>query len=387
MKRTAIICLIISCTFHLTVSCNHHRNDIKGFENVPQDTLRFDLKDYVHPDSRIQLERVVKCGGQYYFIFNEYSRAHLLSILISASEDNLKTKHIPLPGDVTERESILVRNDSLIIKLNGERYYSLNPKNLEWESYAYNNKEGLLYEDEDWEVRHSNHGEFGNATWFMNKHSMEEYAFVGLHGSIRKNGDMFYIIKSSRIYGLNDPSIGFHCDSSTRYENAKGSLSIAQLFCKSGYEALKHSFSPIIHLDDESPEIERHEENVLAWFSGGFELSPYATADTIIIAPFIASDSLFCTLNTPSGLNLAKLDDGHLSIVHRFNKDIGAPKLQYYATDNYHPCIASFSRYKDSPSSQDEKLLFLRTIGAGSSELIDISHDGCTVLAISYSPS
>ena len=52
---------------------------------------------------------------------------------------------------------------------------------------------------------------------------------------------------------------------------------------------------------------------------------PYFTAydvidenNTVIVNSFCASDTLFCVLNTPSGLELAKLDDAQLVPVHLF---------------------------------------------------------------------
>ena len=78
-----------------------------------------------------------------------------------------------------------------------------------------------LYEDDDWVIRGTDHGEFGSASWFIDKHSGAEYAFLTLSGKVHRTDSCFFFVKETRIIGIPDPSMGFLCDSTTCYEKAK----------------------------------------------------------------------------------------------------------------------------------------------------------------------
>lgn len=53
MKRIAIYALMLLVA--LIVSCGRHRLVVHGFVDEPQDSILFDLKDYVLPASEVDL--------------------------------------------------------------------------------------------------------------------------------------------------------------------------------------------------------------------------------------------------------------------------------------------------------------------------------------------
>ena len=387
MKRIKVLPLLLFGAVALIVSCERQKQRAHGFVNEPQDSIWFNLKDYVLPASEISIWDVKKCGGYYYVCFHERTRSNFNashSVLMAVSEDKLQTMHVPLPDEAYDFSSISNKNDTLVIKLKDERFFSLNPKNWEWSSYSFRDGDkGTIFEDDDWTVKYAYHGEFGEVTWFIDKYSKEEYAFVGLSGSVSRIDSTLYVINETRIYELNNPSIGFHCDSLTTYEKAKDIRLIAAQFHRAGYSPMTHTFSPIIHFDNENPEIEKHEDDGITWYNGGFYLSDFAKSDTVIIDHFIASDTLFCALNTPSGLELVKLDGDRLTSVHRFDIDAGVSHLRFRFLDEF-PGIASSANYRERDDSPDERLLLLLNVEPGSSELIDIAHDGNSLLKLRY---
>lgn len=390
MKRIKALPLLLFGAISLIVSCEHQKQRAHGFVNEPQDSIWFNLKDYVLPASEVSIWDVKKCGGYYYVCFHERTRSDFNashSILMAVSEDKLQTMHVPLPDEAYDFTSISNKNDTLVMKLKDERFFSLNPKSWEWSSYSFRNEDsGTKFEDDDWTVKYAYHGEFGEVTWFIDKQSKDEYAFVELTGNVRRIDSTFYVINETRIYELNNPSIGFHCDSLTTYERAKDIRLIAVHFHRAGYSPMNHTFSPIVQFDNENPAIEKHEESGITWYDGGFYLSDFAKADTIIVDSFIAADTLFFALNTPSGLELVKLDGDTLSSVHHFDKDAGISHLRFRLLDEF-PCIASSVKYRECPSSPDEKLLLLLNVEPGCSELIDIAHDGNSLIKLCYDHS
>ena len=390
MKHLIVYCSVLFWSLVLVASSGHNRVVAHGFVNEPQDSIVFDLKDYVLPASEINIWSVNKCDGYLYFVFHEQSRSNFNashSFLMAVSEDDLLAKYVPLPANVNDFSSISVNDDdTLVIKLEDERCFSFDPKKREWYPYKSKNDNATIYIDDDWEVKHAYHGEFGEVTWFINKHSKEEYAFVGLTGSIRRLDNTLYVVNKTRIYELSDPSIGFRCNSLTKYKKAKDSQLISVLFHRAGYSPMNHTFSPIVHLDNENPVIEKHEDEDCIWYEGGFYLSEFATADTVIVGSFVSSDTLFCALNTPSGLELARLDGDSLVSVHRFNKDVGVSYIGFSIPDEF-PSIASVFKYRECVTSPDEKILLLLNIEPGYSELIDIVSDGNTLTKLCYNHS
>ena len=387
MKGFYFYCSMFVWALILTVSCGSHGPCSAGFVNEPQDSISIDLKYIVFPASEIRAVDARKCGGYYFFWFYEKNQRGgdvSSDILLAVSEDKFHVRHLPLPESMSHVSSFFTRNDTLVVGLANKHHYSFSLQKWEWEAFS-RIDDGTLFEDEDWIVMHSDQGEFGDATWFIDKHAREEYAFVGLSGSIRRINSTFFIVNRSRIYKLDDPTIGFHCDSTTRYENAKDIRLIAAHFWREGYSPLNHTFSPIVHLDDESPEIEEYKLGDMTLRHGGFGLTYYAKADTVIEGSFIASDRLYCLLNTPAGLELVKLDDDRFVSVHRFNKDAGDRHLRYRFPGTY-PSITSVYKYKDQPDSRDERLLLLLNAEAGTSELIDIAYNGNSLLKVCYDP-
>ena len=386
MKRTIVYCSIIIWTLVLIASCGRHRLVVHGFVDEPQDSILFDLKDFVLPASEVDLWNVVKCGGYYYFCFSEQKRGGWgyspQSFLIALSEDKLNTEYVPLPDGVKAFSFTSVRNDTLVIGLSeDDRYYSFDPKKRDWATYSsYKEHENTLYDDDDWKVKYVDNGEFGYATWFIDKHTKDEFAFLDLKGCIRRIDNTLYVVNQTRVYRLDDPSIGFHCDSTTKYENTKELFD--GYFHQRGYSVPDHNFLPVIHFDNEPAEIEEETYGDITYYGGGFSVSEFAKADTSIVGSFVASDTLFCALNTPTGLELAKLDNDHLITIHSFHKDVG----EYSRFHNFYeyPNVASVTKYRDESNLPEDKLLILVNDEAGISELFDISCDGNTLLKLCY---
>ena len=374
----------------LVASCGCHRRVARGFFDGPRDSILFDLKGYVFPASEVYLWNGLKCGGYYFFCFNEQQKrmgwCSFQSFLIAVSCDKHKTAHVPLPGGggIKNISFVSARNDTLVIGLRGDdRYYGFDPKRWEWISYTSNNElKNSLYEDDDWIVKYLNCGEFGDATWFIDKHTEDEFAFVDMKGSIHRIDNTFYVVNQTSVYRLDDPSIGFRCDSTTTFKNARDTGIIHDLFDDAGYSVPDYKLLPIVHFYNEPAEIDVHYYGNGTNWVGNSYVSDYTKAHTSIIGSFVASDTLFCALSTPAGLELAKLDNGSLITIHSFHRDVGAfPRFDF---NEEYPSIASSSMYRDKSNQPEDKLLILVNIEPGSSELFDISRDGNALLTLCY---
>ncbi len=281
-----------------------------GFVDEPQDSIFFDLTGYVMPASEIYLTYILDAGDSYSFCFKEVVQSRFSAdrdIMMAASKDSLVTRYITQPDDTDTIDGDPGR---------------------------------LIYESDDWSIMQADHGEFGNFTWFTDNSSKEEYAFSGLEGDLRRLGGTFYLVNKTGIYGIKDPASGFHCDSLTRYENAKDIKLIAAHFFHAGYNFPEHGIAPIVQCDD----------------------NPSRTS---ILGSFIADDTLFCSLRTPDGLELAKMDSGQLISVHSFRQ----------------------GTIRNIAAAQAEgRQLILLDIEAGHSMLYDISKNGNKLIDLHFNP-
>ena len=155
-------------------------------------------------------------------------------------------------------------------------------------------------------MRYVEHGEFGDAMWFIDKASFKEYAFVGLSGKVHRIDTTFYIVGRTRMFELTDPTIGFQCDSTTLYDNARDERLLAYHFLKANYYK-PDSISPKVRYDNEDyPEY--------------LGVSDWAEADTLILGSFQADGRLHCLLDTPTSTVLARWDGQQMALLHEFPK-------------------------------------------------------------------
>lgn len=362
------------------ISCGKRQPRFSCFYDAAQDSVYLDLHDYVLPASRVSLYSAIKVGDKYYLKITEEDFPYRGS-LVEISEMGHESHVVPFPDALSTYCSVSTRNDTLVILDNDNSesfYYSKSGKWAKAKTLA-----RPSYEDDEYIVQYEEHGEFGDAMWFIDKYSEKEYAFVGLSGRVCRLGGVFYIVKPTRIYEVPEPSVGFHCDSLTNYAVAKKIHLLGHHFWEAGYCNDDHNIRAIVHFDNEPAGMEeRVAPNGVSYYEGGFWVSEYAKADTTIIGSFIESDTLYCALHTPSGLELAKLDQRRLVPVHKFNLDLGSNSLRYRRISDYPTCVTS--RYIVSDDPLDEGLLILVNRREGLSELIDMSKDGNSFVNIVY---
>ena len=382
--RRSVKYYILGILVLAVISCGKRQPRFSRFYDAAQDSVYLDLHDYVFPASTATIYSAFKVGDKYYLAINEEVRHYPYNskdILVEMSEIRHETHVVPFPDAVSPYCSVSFRNDTLVILDNNyiESFYSFTSGNwVKAKTIA-----RPSYEDEEYIVQYEEHGEFGDAMWFIDKSSENEYAFVGLSGRVCRLGGIFYIVKPTRIYEVPEPSVGFHCDSLTNYAAAKGIHLLGHHFWEAGYCNDDHNIRAIVHFDNEPAGVEKQvAPNGVSYYEGGFWVSEYAKADTTIIGSFIESDTLYCALHTPSGLELAKLDQRRLVPVHKFNLDLGSNSLRYRRISDYPTCVTS--RYIVSDDPLDEGLLILVNRREGLSELIDMSKDGNSFLNIVY---
>ena len=302
------------CFAWVSLSCGHRQGTPEVFIDEPQDSIVFDLTEYAMPASDIELADVVKANDRYYCLFAEKSRTHWEyrpDILMCYSLNKREPYQIPLPESGREPMGIFQRGDTLYLRIGyhgfEQKYFFLNQQDDTWTPFSASSSFiDYKYDDKDWAVRYVEHGEFGDAMWFIDKASSNEYAFVGLSGKVHRIDTTFYIVGRTRVFELMDPSIGFQCDSTTVYPNARNERLLAGRFFKAGYSQ-PESLSPVVRYDN---------EDNLKYLG----VSDYAEADTLILGSFQADGRLHYLLDVPSSTILARWEGRQMSVLHEFPK-------------------------------------------------------------------
>ena len=312
----------------LVLSCGHDRGRRApiGFEDEARDTISIHVPEL--SGTPPEYVRVLRVGDYYYFEIEPSLNASP-SFWKAVAINGFREKDLPTPG---ENFSIYKRRDSLIASSYREgKVLVFDPKTWTWkDTWKDTWKETrssdidplhslYLYEDDDWVIRGTDHGEFGSASWFIDKQSGAEYAFLTLSGKVHRTDSCFFFVKETRIIGIPDPSMGFLCDSTTCYEKAKDVGLIAHHLLQADYlERRKAFFPPLVKFDDAYSDEIKYDGNY-RWINS-YGIDPYAESDTLIINSFTDRDTLYCLLDTPQHTVLTKLDGNHLADVHAFPK-------------------------------------------------------------------
>lgn len=320
MKKNLSYYLLAAVATLLAASCGQRRveaEDSLGFVDVPQDSVFIDLGEY----SDIWLGDVESYSGAYYLAFSvKDERGFTSSRLVELNEESLLPRLMKQPDK-------------------------------DWIPCKYDESESeLIVSTDRWEVFRSNCGEFGCMTWFIDRNTKDEYAIGEMYGDLRAAGGRIYHIDSYKITEIDDPTLGAHCDSVLSHENSKDIRFIAAHFFHHDAYRSCDIFQPLVQFDCEH-------------------------AKTGIIGSFVASDTLFCTINTPDGFELAKLEDGHLTTVHSFHNPLWSYSKYYRPDENR--CV----RIK---AKDDRQLLMVHDKDKGYAELYDVRHDGNRLFALQY---
>ncbi len=266
---------------------------------ISNDTLCLD--SFAYPLSRISLEHAVKYNDSYYCLFDkigiyrgmyEWGRD---PFMLEISDNATVIRQLTSPGRFLLWSDLYVRSDTLFWKNQwGEACY-WEANSAEW--IQFKQMPDIVYEDLDWQVAVRNGGEFGVFTWFIDRHSNNQYIYPILPERINRIDSIFYLTNKNSITILQDPRKGLLCDSDLRYENTLSA---------------KYRNSTSVRL------------NANIW-SDGF--LPSMLPDTLLradsvelITSFSIDTVLFSVVNSKDRTFIASLTEGQLNEEYNFNE-------------------------------------------------------------------
>ena len=209
-------CLVGSC-------CRVQRFEPREFF-ISNDTLCLDT--YARPLSLISLKHAVKYNGTYKCLFDKTGAYRGMydwgsePFMLEISDNAKAIRQLPSPDRFIIWSDSFVRSDTLFWKNQFEEASYWEETTAEWVPVKL--LPDIVYEDPEWQVAVRNGGEFGVFTWFIDRHSDNQYIYPILPERINRIDSTFYLTDKNSIMALQNPRQGLLCDSDLRYENTLG---------------------------------------------------------------------------------------------------------------------------------------------------------------------
>ncbi len=219
-----------------------NKADVPNF-TVKVDTIWIDANDYVTATCRFEMQRSAKCRDFYFCCFRQTElnttnvgrKTHLLGI----SLDGKTLKKVPMPSDFDGDSyfDLFARNDTLYIKPYWEYeqiHYRFNYDKWKWEPTDHISD--VIYEDADYQVAYKDFGEWGAYTWFIDKHSQNQYLFQSYSTRIVPCQGIYYCLKHG-LHQWKDPTKGLLCVDSLKHNFVKDVGDILQILNPAGKDS------------------------------------------------------------------------------------------------------------------------------------------------------
>lgn len=223
MKRRSILFLCIVLLSGCCGTTPQNTPPLRGFR-ITADTIRSDVTGCVRPFSRLDLTHAVKYRGKYYCIFSEQNMiTHSPKQLILAISEEGKVEWLDAPDSkmlFTTYLDLFVRDDRLLLKfdISGETY-RFDPETRKWVKTE--EADDVIYEDDDYVATYLDFGEWGETTWFRNKHTGKEYELSSSGAVVNRVGDAYYITDDYQILKIDDPTELEPCTPGRYYRSVK----------------------------------------------------------------------------------------------------------------------------------------------------------------------
>lgn len=196
MKRIPIIMFLLL----FLLSCDYN-NDVSDKKiNYSKDSLFVIYKDTFDYKHEGELESVAYFENKYFCVINHSDKK-----LIILDEEGTYINEVKVPKAIenTSYYDLVIENDSLFLKLKGgeEENFVLVNNNTEFQPIEKRNFK--IFEDDEYNIYASCHGEWGGALYFQNKKTNEKYEAESTCAIIvNKLNNEYYVTNALRHEGV-----------------------------------------------------------------------------------------------------------------------------------------------------------------------------------------
>lgn len=190
---------------------------------VNEQEISINTKDIFKPASRIQMINSLQFNNEFYSIFEEsemYYMGHSQKYLIKFDRFGKILLAIVLPKKLSQGYYIdfFEANNKIYIQEYNNSSYIFDSKKEEFIEETKKGKD-LVFENGIYKVMYKSFGEWGQATWFINKKDKSEY-FTSLNGQdVNFLNNKFYITNMSSIWEIANPKNLNKCEPNQLYDS------------------------------------------------------------------------------------------------------------------------------------------------------------------------
>lgn len=175
--------------------------------------MYLDIKEIVRPASRVDLINAVKYDDKYYCFFEErqlYSLRNHNKYFLEISNNGTIINNIEIPKlfDITEFSDFLISNERLqVINYRDHKNFWFDFKTLKWNKIKgqTNRNKDKVFEDTNFIITYLNFGEWGQTTWFIDKHTKKQYVIGACGTTVNKHDGKYYFTNSNEIIEIENP--------------------------------------------------------------------------------------------------------------------------------------------------------------------------------------
>ena len=258
------------------------------------------VREQLGVQAQIDVAMATEYHGRYYCVFRHHGLfpkngyGHMLFAIEKASR---KVTQLLLPSKASYKDELFVRHDTLFLDIYGswnKHDFFYDTLTSQWIECPKLDK--LVYENADYRVYAMDNGEFGQAMWFENLSSRNEYVLEGL-GDVHRLGDTFYVVGHNLVRTLTINQLSEATPSSKTHHHATDDCSIFW------YDSVPPLGGDTVYCD---PRYDWWEEY------------NHSYHDTVIVGSFVSDDKLQLVVNQPDGTSLMYIASKHELQTTRF---------------------------------------------------------------------
>ena len=272
LATSFVLFLILGCT----------ASNCQQLQPETHRALEINCRQLVAIQSHLNIQNAVEYHNRYYCLFNCSQLRPLNNskskLLFSIDCKTLEYRLEDYPDELRHGvyNDLYVRHDTLFISTYGSWHqndYFFDTTQRQWVETE--KQSALVYEDNDYQVFTIDHGEWGDFTWFSNKHNGNQYVMPN-DGFVRRIADTFFVVGSAYIISVSTSQLEQSLTAPISYREA----------------ADKYMFynDPAFLVNDSTPRFIEHSERFLLTDYNYFTLYE---ADTLFLGSYVADDTLF----------------------------------------------------------------------------------------------
>lgn len=271
--------------------------------NITEHQIHINTNNIFRPASKIAMVNSLRFKNEYYSIFEEtqmydFGQTRKYLVKYNLQGDILSSEKLPQELFSSHYIDFFVLDDHIYLQINNNTRYILD---LATNHFTETTKgSDLVYNDDHYKVMYKSFGEWGEATWFINKKDKSEY-FASLNGqNINFLAGKFYITNLTSIWEISNPKGLTRCKPNQYYDH----INKKEFGMFDSYDYLKGVNS----LYKDSIQYDPYTRNSIDKLNNAF------------ITSFVTNDQLYQVTQLKSNTSISRIHQNKVEIIHNFKE-------------------------------------------------------------------